>query len=150
MLLAGTANAQRGYYHPLGSHAYHQGAWGQHHYRGGYRPYYPPHRYRPERRSSNHDAGVAIGALVIGGILGYAISQANQPRQPDATYYYDRPVAPQSYGYSYGTIAPQRLPAPAPVTTWQPAPQHPDYQPSGAPVYETRVVNGKTYFRPAR
>jgi hypothetical protein len=72
-------------------------------YRGNYdrQPYYPPAPVRHERsRNNNNDAllvaGVAIGGIALGALLGSVISQQNTTRQ----VVYSEPVYTQPSGYS--------------------------------------------------
>ncbi|RMX04794.1 hypothetical protein D8I35_13065 [Corticibacter populi] len=166
LLAAGSAMAQQGYgqrydrgYHPGYGSGYSNGH--SHQYGGPGRPYQPP-RQRYESRRSNH-ADVAIGALLIGGILGYALSQSAAPSQPQASAY--APPAPAYQGsyqggyYDNGAYPPaayvQSQPVYSqPVQTYQAPVAQPYYQAQPAPVqaqqYEYRDFNGRRYYRPVQ
>ncbi|MDO4724270.1 MAG: hypothetical protein Q4A97_05860 [Comamonadaceae bacterium] len=156
-LLAGNASAQYGYHYDDGDR------YRQHYdarFERGHSHYYPPYRPQPQVR---HDDGrrerrrrnteLAVGALVAGGLLGYALSNATTASQP--------PVAPGQGGATPGYVMPpvQANPVyPAPV--YQAPQYHQPYAPQpyyrAAPVdappvqHQYQTINGRTYYRPAQ
>ncbi|THT98694.1 hypothetical protein E9531_14060 [Lampropedia puyangensis] len=166
LLLGNAASAQSIHGYDRGGYAYYPGA----NYQGAYghgpgqRPYNgyshrPDYSHRPSSGRSSRDAGLALGALVVGGILGYAISQSNaspsaalsgpypsytapQPSYGDATYGQPYPVAPSANGYAAPVYSqPYASGSAVPVTAMP-------VQGAAVPQYQTVVVNGRTYYRP--
>lgn len=135
-------------------------------YDNGYRPYVRPrdenprwheqfehNRRRDSSRNRNRNAEIAIGAAVVGGILGYALSQSQSGGAPQSTYYPNQ-YPSNHYGANQGYVtAPVQVQPVQPVYT-QPYYQQPQtyyqqpqtyYQQPQQPYY----YNGRTYYRSA-
>ncbi|WP_238944494.1 hypothetical protein [Allofranklinella schreckenbergeri] len=163
LVLAGSATAQYGdaeyrpYVRPYSSYERHTNHLQHYSYdRNSYERFEQYRRSESERerkRRRDRNAEIAAGAAVVGGILGYALSQSQTPP----------PVAPSATpGYVAPPVQPVYVPpvytppvyTPPPVHAQQPYYQQPQYQPQYQQPYpqgyQPYQYNGRTYYRPAQ